>query len=59
MFTYEHPRGDYWTLADRDFGSLFSSININGGIILNPVNSGITYLLLSTHSEEWPLSMLF
>ncbi|MFJ7366785.1 hypothetical protein ACIQWQ_22085 [Peribacillus frigoritolerans] len=41
MFTYEHPRADYWTLAGGDFGSLFSRININGGIILNPVNSGI------------------
>jgi hypothetical protein len=28
-------------LAAGDFGSLFSRININGGIILNPVNAGI------------------
>ncbi|MEY8757394.1 hypothetical protein AB9M93_23350 [Peribacillus frigoritolerans] len=28
-------------LATGDFGSLFSRININGGIILNPVNAGI------------------
>lgn len=38
MFT---PRGDYWTLSGADFGSLFSRININAGIILNPVNAGI------------------
>ncbi|UZD49128.1 hypothetical protein [Peribacillus frigoritolerans] len=41
MFTYEHPKGDYWTLAGGDFRSLLSRININGGIILNPVNAGI------------------
>jgi hypothetical protein len=46
-------------LAGGDFGSLLSRININGGIIINPVNAGITYLLLSTHSEELPLSMFF
>jgi hypothetical protein len=28
-------------LAAGDFGSLFSRINITGGIILNPVNEGI------------------
>jgi hypothetical protein len=28
-------------LAAGDFGSLFSRININGSIILNPVNAGI------------------
>ena len=38
---FEHLRGDYWTLAGGDFGSLISRININGGIILNPVNAGI------------------
>lgn len=28
-------------VSSWDFGSLFSRININGGIILNPVNAGI------------------